>query len=169
VAKVNLIIQLKPKYSTFAKIYKVMAVTYYDQHVRSGLKDKRKLSTFLQSLIRGKRTDVKKLDLTYIFCHDDYLLEINKEFLNHDTLTDIITFDMSEDLETLEAEIYISIDRVKENAVKFEASYNQELHRVIFHGALHLCGFKDKKATDKEIMRQQEDMCLQQYFETGNE
>jgi len=146
-----------------------MAVRYYDQHVRSGLKDKRKLSAFLQSLIQDKRTDVKKLDLTYIFCNDDYLLEINKEFLNHNTLTDIITFDMSEDPETLEGEIYVSIDRVKENAGKFEASYNQELHRVIFHGVLHLCGFKDKKTEDKEIMRKQEDMCLAHYFETGNE
>jgi rRNA maturation RNase YbeY len=146
-----------------------MAVRYYDQHVRSGLKDKKKLSTFLQSLIRSKRTDVKKVDLTYIFCNDDYLLEINKEFLNHDTLTDIITFDMSEEQETLDGEIYISIERVKENAAKFQVSYNQELHRVIFHGALHLCGFKDKKAADKEMMRTQEDLCLQQYFQTGNE
>ena len=146
-----------------------MAVRYYDQHVRSGLKDKKKLSTFLQSLIRSKRTDVKKVDLTYIFCNDDYLLEINKEFLNHDTLTDIITFDMSEEPETLDGEIYISIERVKENAAKFQVSYNQELHRVIFHGALHLCGFKDKKAADKEMMRTQEDLCLQQYFQTGNE
>jgi rRNA maturation RNase YbeY len=146
-----------------------MAVRYYDQHVRSGLKDKKKLSTFLQSLLRSKRTDVKKVDLTYIFCNDDYLLEINKEFLNHDTLTDIITFDMSEEPETLDGEIYISIERVKENAAKFQVSYNQELHRVIFHGALHLCGFKDKKTADKELMRQQEDMCLHQYFETGND
>jgi rRNA maturation RNase YbeY len=146
-----------------------MAVRYYDQHVRSGLKDKKKLSTFLQSLIRSKRTDVKKVDLTYIFCNDDYLLEINKEFLNHDTLTDIITFDMSEEPETLDGEIYVSIERVKGNAAKFQVSYNQELHRVIFHGALHLCGFKDKKAADKEMMRTQEDLCLQQYFQTGNE
>lgn len=144
-----------------------MAVRYYDQHVRSQLKDRKKLSTFLQTLIRGKRTDVKKIELTYIFCNDDYLLEINKEFLNHDTLTDIITFDMSEDPSTLQGEIYISIDRVKENAAKFETSYNQELHRVIFHGALHLCGFKDKKAADKEMMRKQEDLCLQQYFQSA--
>lgn len=146
-----------------------MAVRYYDQHVRSRLKDKKKLSAYLQSLIRSKMTDVKNVDLTYIFCNDDYLLEINKEFLNHDTLTDIITFDMSEEPETLDGEIYISIERVKENAAKFQVSYNQELHRIIFHGALHLCGFKDKKAADKEMMRTQEDLCLQQYFQTRNE
>jgi rRNA maturation RNase YbeY len=146
-----------------------MAVRYYDQHIKTNLRNKRKLGAFLYTLITKKRTEVKKVDLTYIFCNDDYLLEINKEFLNHDTFTDIITFDMSEDKETLNGEIYISIDRVKENAAKFETSYNQELHRVIFHGALHLCGFKDKKTADKELMRQQEDMCLHQYFETGND
>lgn len=141
-----------------------MAVRYYDQHVRSQLKDKRKLSTFLQNLICGYRRDVKSIDLTYIFCHDDYLLEINQQFLNHDTLTDIITFDMSTDEEGLQGEIYISTDRVKENADKFKVSYEQELHRVIFHGALHLCGFKDKKPADKTRMRQEEDNCLKKYF-----
>ena len=109
--------------------------------------------------------EVKHVDLTYVFCHDDYLLEINQEFLNHDTLTDIITFDMSEDQENLQGEIYISVDRVKDNAEKFKVSYEQELHRVIFHGALHLCGFKDKRSSDKERMQQEEDLCLRNYFE----
>lgn len=141
-----------------------MAVRYYDQHVVSKLKDKKKLSTFLQALIRGKRPEVKTLDLTYIFCHDDYLLEINQQFLQHDTLTDIITFDMSESEQALQGEIYISTDRVKENGEKFKTAYNEELHRVIFHGALHLCGFKDKKPADKKRMRQEEDLCLNEYF-----
>ena len=112
-----------------------MAVRYYDQQVKSNLRNKRRLSTFLQELIRQQRVEVKHVDLTYVFCHDDYLLEINQEFLNHDTLTDIITFDMSEDQENLQGEIYISVDRVKDNAEKFKVSYEQELHRVIFHGA----------------------------------
>ena len=142
-----------------------MAVRYYDQQVKSNLRNKRRLSTFLQEVIRQQRVEVKHVDLTYVFCHDDYLLEINQEFLNHDTLTDIITFDMSEDQENLQGEIYISVDRVKDNAEKFKVSYEQELHRVIFHGALHLCGFKDKRSSDKERMQQEEDLCLRNYFE----
>jgi len=141
-----------------------MAVRYYDQHIRSDLKDKRRLSAFLQALIRNKRPEVRKVDLTYIFCHDEYLLEINQEFLEHDTLTDIITFDMSESDRHLEGEIYISVERVKDNAARFNVGYSHELHRVIFHGALHLCGFKDKITADKERMRQEEDICLERYL-----
>lgn len=142
-----------------------MAVRYYEQQIKSNLRDKRKLSGFLQQLIRRQKRRVKRIDLTYIFCTDDYLLGINKEFLDHDTLTDIITFDMSETEEELNAEIYISVDRVKENAQKFEQTTGHELHRVIFHGALHLCGFKDKKTADKQMMTEMEDLCLKQYFE----
>jgi len=141
-----------------------MAVRYYDQQISSKLKDKRKLSSFIQALLRRHRKELKTIDLTYIFCNDEYLLEINREFLDHDTLTDIITFDMSNSPEKMDGEIYISIDRVKENAEKFKTGYEAELHRVIFHGALHLCGFKDKKNQDKEMMRQQENLCLSQYF-----
>ncbi|HRO42300.1 MAG TPA: rRNA maturation RNase YbeY [Flavipsychrobacter sp.] len=143
-----------------------MAVRYFEQQVNSKLKNKRRLSSFLQSLIQKHRDDLKTIDLTYIFCNDNYLVEINQKFLNHDTLTDIITFDLSENEDDLVSEIYISIDRIKENAEKFKVQYEQELHRVIFHGALHLCGFKDKTSIAKEKMRQQEDSCLQQYFAT---
>jgi len=107
--------------------------------------------------------EVKKASFTYVFCSDDHLHQMNQQFLDHDTLTDIITFDLSENDNTLAGEIYISIDRVKENAAKFKVSYTDELHRVIFHGALHLCGFKDKKDADKKVMRQKEDECLSEY------
>lgn len=142
-----------------------MAIQYYEQEVKSGLKDKKRLSAFLQETVRHWLPGVKKLDLTYVFCSDAYLLEMNQQYLDHDTLTDIITFDMSDSKEHLVGEIYISVERVTENASKFNVSYNQELHRVIFHGALHLCGFKDKKPADKQKMREQEDTCLKQYFE----
>jgi len=108
--------------------------------------------------------DVNKIDLTYIFCNDEYLLEKNQEFLNHDTLTDIITFDLSEDDLELVSEIYISVDRIAENAGTFSISYETELHRVIFHGALHLCGFKDKKKEDKALMTEMENDSLNRYF-----
>lgn len=140
-----------------------MAIRYYEADVRSGLKDKRRLSAFLQNLVKTY-LPVDKTELTYVFCDDDYLLEKNQAFLNHDTLTDIITFDLSETEQELTGEIYISIDRVRENAAKFTVPYTTELHRVIFHGALHLCGFKDKKKEDKALMTQMENTCLQQYL-----
>ena len=141
-----------------------MAVRFYEQEVKSGLKDRRKLSTYLQSLIRRQKTQVKDVQLVYVFCDDDYLVEINMDYLNHATLTDIITFDLSEEPDTMQGEVYISTERVRENAGKYKVTYEMELHRVIFHGALHLCGFKDKKKADKERMRQEEDLCLSQYF-----
>ncbi len=140
-----------------------MAIHYFETSVKSGLKDKRKLSAFLKALIT-KHLDVKAIELNYIFCNDDYLLEKNQQFLNHDTLTDIITFDLSPSEEELASEIYISVDRVAENATKFKVSYATELHRVIFHGVLHLCGFKDKSAKDKALMRDMEQQCLEAYF-----
>jgi rRNA maturation RNase YbeY len=152
-------------FDLYTNLKQPMAIVYFDQQVKSSLKNKRKLSTFLQSLMRRQLQMVKTLDLIYVFCDDAYLLEINKEYLNHDTLTDIITFDLSENPKTLQAEIYISTERVQENAAKFGVSYEHELHRVIFHGALHLCGFKDKKPEDQKRMREEEDLCLHQYFE----
>lgn len=139
-----------------------MAIHYYDVDIASRLKNKRKLSAFINALVK-EYLPVKRTDLSYIFCNDDYLLEKNRQFLNHDTLTDIITFDLSENEEELMGEIYISVDRVAENAAKFSTLYATELHRVIFHGALHLCGFKDKKKEDKALMTQMENACLQKY------
>lgn len=140
-----------------------MPARFYEQEVASGLKNKRKLSAYLDGIIRRKRKKIKQVSLTYIFCNDEALLEINSQFLNHHTYTDIITFDLSESNERLQGEIYISAERVKENAAKYENSYEDELYRVIFHGALHLCGYQDKSKTEKEEMRRQENLCLAQY------
>lgn len=142
-----------------------MPARFFDHNVRSSLKDKRKLSAYLDELVERYIEDKGKVALTYILCTDEYLLGINQQFLDHDTYTDIITFDMTEEGEKLSGEIYVSTERVKENAAKFDTTYERELHRVIFHGALHLCGFKDKSATDKKKMREMEDRCLQQYLE----
>ncbi len=141
-----------------------MPATFQDNEVTSGLKDKRKLSTYLDTLVDTHLEGIKKVKLNYICCSDEYLLTINKQFLDHDTFTDIITFDLSETDAELVGEIYISVDRVKENAAKFGVSYLNELHRVIFHGALHLCGYTDKTAADKQEMRRQEDICLAAYL-----
>lgn len=128
------------------------------------LKDKRKLSAYLDSLVHQHLEGIKKIKLHYIFCSDEHLLGINKQFLDHDTYTDIITFDLSEKQSELIGEIYISVDRIVDNAAKFNTDIILELHRVIFHGCLHLCGFGDKNAVDKQEMTQQEDICLNHYF-----
>ena len=140
-----------------------MPARFYEQDVKARLKNKRKLSSFLDTIVR-EHNNVKKVDLTYVFCTDKYLLQINNDFLAHDTFTDIVSFDMSTKADELIGEMYISVERIAENAHEFSVSYDEELHRVIFHGALHLCGFKDKKTSDKQEMRKQENICLQQYF-----
>lgn len=101
----------------------------------------------------------KEGEINYIFVNDDYLHKLNLDFLAHDTLTDIITFDNSVG-NILHSDIYISIERIQENAIDFSVSFEEELHRVMIHGILHLCGYKDKTATDIEIMRAKENYYL---------
>ena len=100
-------------------------------------------------------------DLSYIFIDDEQLLEINQKFLQHDTYTDIITFDLSETKDNISGEIYISLDRIKENAVKFNVLVLDELLRVVAHGLLHLIGFNDKTKKQKDIMTEQENICIE--------
>ena len=140
-----------------------MPSTFYEHEIKSGLKNKRKLSVFIDGLISKYRKEVKTAELSYIFCTDNFLLEMNNNFLDHDTFTDIITFNLSASKQEMEGEIYISIERIKENAKLYHTTYSEELHRVIFHGVLHLCGFKDKKEKDRKIMRENEDYCLEHY------
>jgi rRNA maturation RNase YbeY len=98
-------------------------------------------------------------DISYVFCDDTYLLAINKEFLNHDTLTDVISFDYSLG-EEIHGEIYISVERVAENATDFKVNFLDELHRVMIHGILHYCGFGDKTEREAVIMRAMEEEAL---------
>ncbi len=108
----------------------------------------------------AKEENRKTGEISIIFTSDDNLLEINKKYLNHDYYTDVITFDYSEN-DTISGDIFISIDRVKENAQIYNSKFEQELHRVIIHGILHLIGYKDKNETDQKLMRQKEDYYLQ--------
>ena len=101
-------------------------------------------------------------DVSYIFCNDEYLLQINQQYLNHDDLTDIISFDYSEN-KIISGDIFISIDRVKENANQFKVDFHQELLRVMSHGILHFMGFKDKNDEDQNIMRKNEEICIEKY------
>lgn len=104
-------------------------------------------------------------EIRIIFCSDEELLNINQEYLNHDYYTDIITFPFSKPKETqIDSELYISIDRVKENATKTRHTIQHELHRVIFHGCLHLAGFNDKTEEEQQIMKHNEDLLLKEYF-----
>ena len=130
---------------------------YFHFLERCNLQERSKLKEFIASMFRKEKKSLRRLD--YIFCTDDYLLSLNRDFLKHDYFTDIITFDLSE-TDQIVGEVYISIDRVKDNAVSLENTFRQELLRVIFHGALHLCGFKDKKPKDIKLMRQKEEFYL---------
>ncbi|MBF9235904.1 rRNA maturation RNase YbeY [Hymenobacter sp. BT683] len=100
------------------------------------------------------------VQLTYIFCSDDYLHQLNVEYLDHDTLTDVITFDNSDDADILEGDIFISVERVRENAQDLGVSFRDELHRVMIHGVLHLLGYHDKDLLSQTAMRAKEDHCL---------
>ena len=115
------------------------------------------VSRWISKVIKSEGYD--EGDISYIFCNDEYLLKINKQFLNHDTLTDIISFDYSLGKQ-IHGEIYISEERVRENATEFGQTFEDELHRVMIHGVLHYCGFKDKTDGEKQAMRAQEDLCL---------
>ena len=128
---------------------------------RISLRDRGEIKATLITLFKKER---KKLaELQYIFVSDNRLLEINRQFLQHDFYTDIISFPLSEPRQPIIGEIYISVDRVRENAREFGSTIKMELLRVIFHGALHLCGFGDKTTTEERKMRQLEEKYLQLY------
>ena len=116
------------------------------------LKDEALIKSWLITAIDAEGFDLQRID--FIFCSDDYLLGINKTYLQHDDYTDIITFPLEEN--PIVGEIYISIDRVKENAATFEINFEEELHRVMVHGILHLCGYDDHEDEDIEEMRTKE-------------
>ncbi|WP_284651028.1 rRNA maturation RNase YbeY [Flavobacterium terrisoli] len=106
-------------------------------------------------------------EINYIFCDDDYLLEINQQYLNHDTLTDIISFDYSIGNE-LHGDIFISVERVRENAQDFKVSFDEELKRVMVHGILHYCGYKDKSEKDEQLMREKEEEKMKMFHVKQN-
>lgn len=123
------------------------------------LENKNKISIWISKTIQSE--NFKEGEINYIFCDDAYLHKLNVEFLNHDTLTDIISFDNSIG-KTLHGDIFISIERVKDNANDFSSTFTEELHRVIIHGVLHYCGYKDKSEEDANLMRTKENYYLEQ-------
>jgi probable rRNA maturation factor len=123
------------------------------------LANKTKYKTWLGEIMQEH--NYKLRELNYIFCTDEYLLNINREYLDHDYYTDIITFDNSEEEGIIEGDIFVSIDRIKDNAKEFKQEFEKELTRVIAHGLLHLIGFGDKEENEVIEMRKQEDLAIQ--------
>ena len=134
------------------------AIQFFEEDIAYKLKNKIALRQWINETIQAEGFKLK--ELTYIFCSDEYLLQINQQYLDHDTYTDIITFDNSEKEGVIVGDIFISIERIKENAVKFGITETDELHRVIIHGALHLLGYTDKSVVTKQKMTQKEDFYL---------
>ena len=127
------------------------------------LSDVRKRKAWLKGLVNEQ--SFKLVELNYIFLNDEGLHKINLEYLNHDTYTDIITFDNSEDENRIEGDIFVSVERIAENAKKFKVDFETELTRVMAHGVLHLCGYLDKKPEDIKLMREMEDKYVAKYGE----
>jgi rRNA maturation RNase YbeY len=134
------------------------AIEFYSDGIKFTLRDKAIIRKWLVTVARAHKLKIDSL--TYVFKSDDGLLEMNRQFLNHNTLTDIITFPLDANKGFVAGEIYISIDRVRENSEKFKQSFKDELGRVMAHGLLHLCGFKDKSASQAKRMRAEEEKAL---------
>ena len=134
------------------------AIQFFEEDISYKLKNKALVRQWIKDTIIAEGFKLK--ELTYVFCSDAYLLPLNQQYLDHDTLTDIITFDNSEVEGEILGDIFISIERVRENAVKFNITEIDELHRVIIHGALHLLGYTDKSVVTKQKMTQKEDEYL---------
>ncbi|MDN3669094.1 rRNA maturation RNase YbeY [Echinicola jeungdonensis] len=135
-----------------------MAIHFFSEDIDFNLPKKNLTKRWLREIAKNEGFQIT--DLNYIFCTDEYLHKINLDYLDHDTYTDIITFDNSESENIIEGDIFISIDRVKENANNQDQKFDTELNRVISHGLLHLCGYKDKNKEEAEMMREKENQSI---------
>jgi rRNA maturation RNase YbeY len=133
-------------------------IHYFTEDIRFSLKHKTIIKNWLKEAIAAEGYRLEELN--FIFCSDEYLLGINQQYLDHDTYTDVITFDNSEALKTIVGDIFISVDRIRENAKQFEREFQDEICRVMIHGTLHLLGYKDKSKAAKQQMTEKEDHYL---------
>jgi rRNA maturation RNase YbeY len=139
-----------------------MAISFQNEDIQFTLPEKIKIRKWIRKIILD--SDHKsKIQINFIFCSDVYLYHINQTYLKHDTLTDIITFDYSDYKDRIEADIFISIERVEENSNQFQSPFFTELKRVMIHGVLHLLGYVDKTKDQREKMREKENECLTLY------
>ncbi|WP_143959277.1 rRNA maturation RNase YbeY [Litoribacter populi] len=139
-----------------------MAINFFSEDVSFNLKPKNSYKKWLRKVAGEEGFNIG--DLNYIFCSDEYLYSINMEYLNHDTYTDIITFDNSEEEDIIEGDIFISIERVDENSTTQSTDKDEELRRVISHGLLHLMGYKDKSEEDEILMRKKENEAIAKFL-----
>jgi probable rRNA maturation factor len=135
-----------------------LAVKFFTEQISYNLKNRKVLKSWVQHVISLEEKNIGSIN--YIFSSDDFVLEINRKYLQHDYYTDIITFNYNED-DLLSGDIFISIDTVRTNAPQFSKSFNEELYRVIIHGVLHLVGYDDQDDVSRSIMRQKEDDYIQ--------
>jgi probable rRNA maturation factor len=133
-------------------------LNFFSEEISFNLTHPRKTRNWVKSAIEKEGKDLNQIN--FIFCSDEYLRSINVQFLKHKTYTDIITFDNSDGFDQLQGDVFISIDRITENASKFKTTFDEELHRVIIHGVLHLMGYTDKDPSSKNLMRKKEDAYL---------
>ena len=133
-------------------------ISFLSADRRIPLRERTLTASFIESIFRKEKAALDTV--SYIFCSDEYLLTINRDFLRHNYYTDIITFGLSGPGEPIQAEIYISVDRVRDNARNLDETFSDEMLRVLFHGVLHLCGYGDKKKSEIALMRKQEDTYL---------
>lgn len=138
-----------------------MAILFFQEDIRFDLKPKNRFKSWLRNIATSEGFSIK--DLNYIFCTDEYLYNINLEYLKHDTYTDIITFDNSEKKTEIEGDIFVSIERIKDNAVNSKIEFDVELKRVLSHGLLHLMGYRDKTKEEKNTMRLMENKAIEMY------
>jgi len=138
-----------------------MAILFFEEDIEFSLKEKNKTKKWLKEIanLEGQKVG----ELNYIFCSDEYLYEINVEYLDHKTYTDIITFDNSEKEKIIEGDIFVSIERIRDNALKENVTFEKELTRVMSHGILHLMGYKDKKKEDIKKIREMENKAIALY------
>ena len=137
-------------------------IIYFNYQVPVNIRFKKELIKTVESIFL--KEGIKAEALSVVFCSDEYLLKINIDFLKHDTYTDIISFNYAPSTEPVNGELYISIDRIRENAKQFNTSIEMERARVIFHGVLHFCGYKDKTKDEKSLMRKKEEQYLKSYY-----
>ena len=133
-------------------------IHFFTEDISFSLNRRSALTSWLKNILSTHNFHLKSLN--YIFCSDEYLANINRKYLNHDFFTDIITFDNSESSDEIEGDVFISIERVRENSERIGTGFCQELYRAVVHGLLHLIGFDDKTEADRLLMREREDACL---------
>ena len=138
-----------------------MAIHFFSEEIRFTLKEKLNRKRWLTKIATNASFKIKELN--YVFCSDEYLYQMNRDYLKHDTYTDIITFDNSENKDNIEGDIFVSIDRVRENAKTHNQEMETEMNRVLAHGLLHLMGYKDKTQEEATLMRIKEEESIKLY------